>query len=96
MRRRLHSVSPHPAQKCAVANPGRAKDNVFSVGQIVCQENAVQIFFVTVANQFLSFFVIPWPHFALHLATETFDPGSSQDRFGRPADSHVKIDIAFW
>ena len=40
----------------------------------------------------LAFLLVARPHLALHVAAETFDSRRRQDRFGRAADAHVKID----
>src|SRR6266478_7453106 len=88
------ALRPDAAQKCTIADAGGTKDNVFSVGQIVGRINSIEFFFVTLFDQFSSFFLIAWPHFALHVAAETFDSRRRQHCFGRAADSHVKIDAA--
>src|SRR5256885_17095028 len=60
------------------------------VGRIIWFE----FFYVALFDNFFSFFLIAGPHFALHVAAETFDSRRRQHRFGRAADSHVKIDPA--
>ena len=88
------ALGPDATQKRAIADAGGTKDNVLSVGQIVGRINSIEFFFVTLFDQFFSFFLIARPHFALHVAAETFDSRRRQHRFGRAADSHVKIDAA--
>src|SRR5207253_4083933 len=61
-------------QKRAIADTGGAKDDVFSVGQIIGGINAIDFFFVTLLDQFLAFFLVTRPHFALHIPPETLDP----------------------
>src|SRR4029077_4423120 len=87
-------LGPHATQKRAIADAGGTKDNVLSVGQIVGSINSIEFFFATLFDQIFSFFLIARPHFALHVAAETFDYRRRQHRYGRAADSHVKIDAA--
>ena len=71
----------HPAQQGAVTDPGRAENNVFALGEIVSGINFVQILFPTVGDQLFLFLLVPWPHFRLHFAAETFDSCGSEHRF---------------
>src|SRR5438105_11585297 len=80
------------AQERAIANAGGAKDNVLSVGQIISGINPIEFFFVTLLDQFFSFFLIARPHFALHVTAETLDSCRRQPRFRRTADPPVNID----
>ena len=83
----------HTWQQRAVADSGCAEDDVLAIGQIVCRIDAVEIFFVALGDQLFSLLVVAWPHFALHVAAERFDPGSREHRFGGTADAHVKINV---
>ena len=65
------------------------------MGEIVRRENVLEVLFIAVDDEFFALFLIARPHFALHLAAETFDPRRRQHSFGRTADAHVKIDIGF-
>ena len=94
MRDRACALRFHAAQERAVADSGRAEDNVLPVRQIVGEEDAAEIFFVPVGDQLFALLVIARPHHALHVAAEAFDPGRREHRFGRTADAHVKIDPA--
>src|SRR5205823_14888722 len=47
------------AQKRAVADSSCTKNDVFAVSQIVRRENAAQIFFVSVVDQFYQSLIIP-------------------------------------
>src|SRR6266536_1970508 len=64
----------YAAQKRAVANPSRAKDDVFSVRQIIGEKDALEIFFAAISDELLALLLVAWPHFALHIAGETCDP----------------------
>src|ERR1043166_9824429 len=75
----------------AIADSCRAKNNVLTIGEVICRIDAVEILFVTISDQFLSLLVIARPHFALHVATETFDSRGREYRFWRTANAHVKI-----
>src|SRR5439155_10722876 len=66
------ALGPDAAQKRAVADAGGTKDNVLSVGQIIGRMNSIEFFFVTLFDQFFSFFLVAWPHFALYVASEIF------------------------
>src|SRR5438045_9023002 len=89
--RRDATPRPHTWQECAVANSGGAKEDVLAVSQIVCRIDALEIFFVTVGDQFLSFLLIARPHFALHVATATLDSRRREHRFRPTADAPAHI-----
>ena len=55
--------------------------------------NAVEIFLVSVVDQFFALFLVARPHLALHVAAKALDSRRRQHRFGRAADSHVKIEL---
>ena len=82
------------AQHRAVADPGRAKDNVLPVRQIVREKDAVQIGLVPGRNERLAFLVVARPHHALHVAAETLDSSGREHGFRRAADAHIKINPA--
>src|SRR6476620_9739067 len=84
------ALGPHATQKRAIADAGGTKDTVLSGGQIVGRINSIEFFFVTLLDQFFSFFLIARPHFALHIAAETFDSRRRPHRFGRAAGPHVE------
>src|ERR1700745_1119785 len=83
----------YSAKQCAVTNAGCAKDDVFSVRQIISEKHTVEILFVTFFDQFFSLFIIARPHFRLHFTAETFDAGGRENGLGRAADAHVEIDL---
>ena len=95
MRRRFGALTFYSPEERAIADSSRAKNNVFALSEVISPEDTLQILFVAIRDQLLSFLFIAWLHFALHLATEAFDPRCRQHRFWRTADSHIKIDIAF-
>src|SRR5439155_239067 len=66
----------HTWQQRAVADSGRAENDVLAIRQIVRRIDAVEIFFVAVGDQLFPLLLVARPHFALHIAAETFDPGS--------------------
>src|SRR6266487_175750 len=57
MRSGLGALPFYAAQERTITDPGCTKDDVFAIGQIVGRKNAVQIFFVAIIDQFLSFLV---------------------------------------
>ena len=65
MRRGLCPLTFHAAQERTIADSGRAKNNVFAVGQIIRRENAIQTFFVAIIDEFLPFLFIARPHFCI-------------------------------
>src|SRR5437667_9199923 len=52
------AVGPHTAQQRAVADPGRAEEDVLAVSQVISRKNAAQIFLITGVDQFFSFLFI--------------------------------------
>src|ERR1700755_1122587 len=87
------AASSDTLKKRAVADPGRAKNDVLAVRQIVCRIYAVEILFIAIGDQAFSLFFVAWPHSALHVSAEAFDRGRREHCFGRTAYAHVKVDV---
>src|SRR5437763_13920245 len=87
------AARPHAGEKRAVADAGRAENDVLTIRQIVRRIYAIEISFMAVGDQAFSLLVVAWPHSALHVAAEAFDRSRREHCLGRTTDAHVKIDV---
>ena len=87
------AARPHTGKKRAVADAGRAENDVLAIRQIVRRIYAIEIIFIAVGDQALSLLFVAWSHSALHVSTEAFDRSRRQHRLGRTTDAHVKINV---
>jgi len=91
--RRDAAACSHTLKKRAVADPGRAENDVLAICQIVCRIDAIEILLMAISNQAFSLLFVARPHSALHIATEAFDRSRGKDCFGRTTNAHVEIDV---
>ena len=59
----------HTLKKSAVADSGRAENDILAIRQIVRCINAVEILFVAFGNQAFSLLFVARPHSALHVSS---------------------------